>query len=78
MKIWLPFSILIVAALITVAHGRAVFPSVADLQAQLHIIPGLPLAREVQGPNGEVFRVYVLSGRSRGNGIYDVTVKLDR
>jgi len=53
------------------------YPTVAELEAQLPLRPGQPLAKEVQNPRtGQIFAVVYLHGTELGGGEYDARLKL--
>lgn len=71
--IWLAISLLFSAA-----KAHAVYPSVYDLERDLHLSRGGQLGRDVQASDGTIFHTYYMSGKELGNGEYSVIVKLDR
>lgn len=51
------------------------FPSVAELQAQLNLRPGVELPKAILY-QGRVFAPYYVGARARGNGEYVIVIRL--
>ena len=74
------FAILILAAALLLGHhthAHSIFPSVSELEAALFIHPGALLPKLVVTKDG-IFHPRYVSATSRGNGDYNVIVRLDR
>jgi len=68
----------IFALVFSTVHAMSLYPTVYDLQAQLHLEPGVQLPRDVQAENGSIYHVYYVDAHDHGEGIYTVTLKLKR
>lgn len=53
-------------------------PTVRDLEAQLHLVPGGVLPRQVQGEDGQIYNVVYVGGEARGGGLYTAELRLER
>jgi hypothetical protein len=78
LPILLSCSLLAATAWINATYASARFPSISDLERDLHLYKGAQLPRDVQAPDGMIFHTYYVGGRELGNGEYAVIVKLDR
>lgn len=70
--------IILLAACILYAAAAERYPTVLDLERDLHLARGGQLPRDVQAPDGTIFHVFYVRGNELGNGEYSVIVKLEK
>ena len=78
LPILLSCSLLAASAWVNAIHASPRFPSIGDLERDLHLFKGAQLPRDVQAPDGVIFHTYYVGGKELGNGEYAVIVRLDR
>lgn len=58
------------------SSAHPLYPTVADLEAALHLSPGQQLPKDVQASNGLIFHSYYDGAKELSDGRYAIIVKL--
>lgn len=62
----------------TICSSGTLFPTVADLEAALHLSRGEQLPKDVQASDGAIYHAYYDGARELSDGKYAIIVRLGR
>jgi hypothetical protein len=70
--------LLLMAVAINTPQAKIIFPTVKELEIAFHLYDGAQLGKDVQASDGQIFHTYYVKAKDVGNGLYEVTVRLNK